>query len=175
MFLYIHKDIAHSCGHSFRKYSNCCSVFVYVYLHMYKKIKAALSAHSCGHLIKNRSTLQHTATHTNTMRHTTTHRNILQHTATHYNTLQHTTTHHNTLQHTTPHSRIFFHNVATTMCTMRCHIKNHNHVCVFKKNTQPCALCAAKTAHSAHSCGHLIKTHYYKNTRQRLVHIVVFV
>ena len=83
------------------------------------------------------------------------------------------------------------------MCTMRCHIKTHNHVYVFKKNTQPCALCAAKTAHSAHgcvfledvymvvgfymaehrahSCGHIIKTHYYKSTRQRLVHIVVFV
>jgi len=148
MFLYIHKDSTHSCGHSFQKYLNCCSVFVYVYLHMYKKIKAALSAHSCGHLMKNRNTLQHTATHHNTMRHATTRRNILQHTtthcntpqhnathyntpqhtATHCNTLQHTATHHNTLHYTTPHSCVFFHNVATTMCTMRCHIKNHNHV-----------------------------------------------
>jgi len=150
------------------------------------------------------NTLQHTATHHNTMRHTTTRRNILQHTATHYNTLQHTATHCNTLHHIV----VFFFIMWPQLCarcaailkttTMYKCLKNtHNHVYMFKKNTQPCALCAAKTAHRAHSCvfledvymvvgfyvaahrahscGHLIKTHYYKNTRQRIMHIVVFV
>jgi len=41
---------------------------------------------------KDKTTLQHTATHCNTLQHTATHCNTLQHTATHCNILQHTAT-----------------------------------------------------------------------------------